>query len=65
MDKPKVIGVTNQFVALEKEPGHIVLIPIVGRKGTLKTDLKNMVRIDIEDGTIGAAYSNGCEVTDF
>ncbi len=65
MSEQKVIGVTNRFLAIEKASGDIMLVPIVKREGALRTDLQNMVRISFGNGSISAAYSGGCEVTDF
>ncbi len=61
----RVIGVTNRFIAIEKEDKTIVLVPILRKNGKLQTDLENMVYIKFPDDAISGRSTAAFEIIDF
>ncbi len=60
----KIIGVTNKYIAIQKDDDTLVLIPVMGKQ-ELKVDLESLVYLTVKEHTISAQYHGGCEITDF
>ena len=63
--RDRVIAVTSDFIAIEKENGELVIVPITKDKQGIHIELDSKITIIYGEGTISTIYAQSSEIIDY
>ena len=61
----RVINVTNEFIAIERDNGEVDILPFVRDDGGMWVDTANILTIGYGNNTIQTETDNGVTITNF
>ena len=64
-DGDKVIGVTSDFIAVERISGEVDIIPIVKDESGIWVDIEHITTIGYGDNVVEVEIESGLKITNF
>lgn len=64
-DGDRVIGVTNEFVAVERASGEVDIVPLFREDNRIRVDTQHILTIGYGENTVQVQTEDGVTITTF
>lgn len=64
-DGDRVIGVTNEFVAVERASGEVDIVPLIREDNRIWVDTQHVLTIGFGENTVQVQTEDGVTITTF
>ena len=65
LDGDRVIGVTNEFVAVERASGEVDIVPLIREDNRIWVDTQHVLTIGYGENTVQVQTEDGVTITTF